>query len=104
MATLPRFAYTGYLAVFGLVGRHCLRTTTHPRAGAPRDRAVAAILMPIEMPSLRMDHKEAITAALGFWAEHSALDCADCYHLALTGIYTFDKRMDGFPGVDRAQR
>jgi predicted nucleic acid-binding protein len=81
----------------------------HGFAKAPRDRTVAALLMLVELPLFRMDHKDAIITALQFWAEHSALDYADCYHLTLTRelgmteIYTFDRKMDRFPGVERLE-
>ena len=56
-----------------------------------------------------MSHKAAIVAALDFWQTHPALDYADCFHLTLTkdlgmsGIYTFDRKMDRFPGVERIE-
>lgn len=56
-----------------------------------------------------MDHKDAILDALLFWVGQPALDFADCYHLALTkslgldAIYTFDKKMDRYPGVTRLE-
>lgn len=79
------------------------------RAGAPRHRTVDALLGLVELPSFRMDRKSAIIAALIFWQEQPALDYADCYHLALTGelgmteIYTFDRKMNRYPGVERIE-
>lgn len=81
----------------------------HGRAGAPRDRTAESLLSLIEPPSFRMNHKNAVRDALMFWREHAALDYADCYHLALTAalsmaeIYTFDRKMDRFPGVERIE-
>ncbi len=81
----------------------------HGRAGAPRDRTAASLNGLIALPSFRMDHKDAIKDALAFWQDHPALDYADCYHLALTRalgmteIYTFDRKMDRFPGVARVE-
>lgn len=81
----------------------------HGRAGAPRDETAAALLMLIELASFRMNHKDAIISALEFWTRHPALDYADCYHLALTRelgmteIYTFDRKMDRYPGVTRLE-
>lgn len=78
-------------------------------AGAPRDRTAAALLLLVDLPSFRMEHKGAIVAALEFWVNRSPLDYADCYHLALTkelglaGIYTFDQKMDRYPGVQRIE-
>lgn len=81
----------------------------HGRAGAPRGKTAASLIGLIELPSFRMDHKDAIKDALTFWQEHPALDYADCYHLALTRalgmteICTFDRKMDRFPGVTRVE-
>jgi predicted nucleic acid-binding protein len=81
----------------------------HGRSNAPREKAAAALLMLIDVPSFRMDHKDAISVALEFWVDHPAMDYADCYHLALTRelgmtrIYAFDKKMDRFPGVERIE-
>jgi len=56
-----------------------------------------------------MDHKSAIIDALEFWVSQPPLDYADCYHLALTrelgltGIYTFDRKKDRYPGVERIE-
>lgn len=79
----------------------------HRLGGAPRERTVAALLMLVGLPSFRMDHKTAVVEALEFWVSQTPLDYADCYHLALTrkmgmtGIYTFDRKMDRYPGVER---
>lgn len=81
----------------------------HGLAGAPRDRTATVLLGLVELPLFRMDHKSAIIAALEFWVSQSPLDYADCYHLALTnelgmtGIYTFDRKMDRYPGVERVE-
>jgi predicted nucleic acid-binding protein len=79
------------------------------RAGSPRDRTVAALMLLVVLPSFQMDHKVAVQNALEFWRDQPALDFADCYHLALTkelgmtGIYTFDRKMDRYPGVERIE-
>ena len=79
------------------------------RARTPRDKTVAALMLLVVLPSFRMDHKESVQDALEFWHEQPALDFADCYHLALTRelgmsqIYTFDKKMDRYPGVERVE-
>lgn len=81
----------------------------HGRARSPRERTAVALAMLVELPSFRMEHKPAIIAALDLWKSQPALDYADCYHLALTRelgmtkIYTFDKKMDQFPGVTRVE-
>lgn len=56
-----------------------------------------------------MTHKSAIKEALALWQEHSALDYADCCHLTLTKalgmsrIYTFDRKMNRYPDVERVK-
>lgn len=81
----------------------------HGLAGAPRVRTAAVLLRLVELPLFRMDHKSAVIAALELWVNETPLDYADCYHLALTkelgmtGIYTFDRKMDRYPGVERIE-
>jgi predicted nucleic acid-binding protein len=81
----------------------------HGLARAPRDETAAALLQLVELPSLHMEHKAAIVAALELWMVQPPLDYADCYHLALakhlgiTQIYSFDRKMDQYPGVERIE-
>lgn len=78
-------------------------------AGAPRQEAATALSLLIGPESFVMDHKASVLNALAFWTEQPALDYADCYHLALTRdrgltqIYTFDKKMNRYPGVERIE-
>jgi predicted nucleic acid-binding protein len=78
-------------------------------SSAPRDVATKALVGVIELPGFLMAHKSAILDALRFWVEQPALDFADCYHLALAkslgfdAIYTFDRKMDRYPGVERVE-
>ena len=81
----------------------------HGLAGAPRSETANSLLLLIELPLFHMAHKSAIKAGLGFWTTQRALDFADCYHFALTEamgmtrIYTFGKKMDRYPGVERVE-
>jgi len=56
-----------------------------------------------------MAEESVVIDALEIWTKQSPLDYADCYHLALTKdlgmteIYTFDRKMDCFPGVERVE-
>ena len=78
-------------------------------AKTPREVAASALIAVIEVPGMQLAHKEAVIDALRFWTEQPALDFADCYHLALTknlgldAIYTFDRKMDRYPGVTRLE-
>ena len=50
-----------------------------------------------------------IAEGVDFWLENPPLSFADCYHLALAShlglghIYTFDKKMGRYPGVERIE-
>lgn len=63
----------------------------------------------ITLPGFVIPDQPVAEAALDFWAKKSPLSYADCYHLALTEaqgltqIYTFDKKMDRYPGVERIE-
>lgn len=63
----------------------------------------------IKHPGVILDHKESVLHALEFWRGVGSLSFADCYHLALaadlgfTEIYSFDKKMDRYPGVARIE-
>lgn len=78
-------------------------------AAVPRAAATRALVGVLEAPGILMGNKAAILDALQFWADQPALDFADCYHLALTkslgldAIYTFDKKMDRYPGITRIE-
>jgi predicted nucleic acid-binding protein len=78
-------------------------------AGAPRTAAAPPVAELIASPGIQMENKEAVQDALRFWVDQPALDFADCYHLALTkalgleAIYTFDRKMDRYPGVARLE-
>ena len=81
----------------------------HKRNGMPRIGTAATLLEILTLPAFLIDHRDALVDALHFWVEQPALDFADCYHVALTkslgldAIYTFDKKMDRYPGVGRME-
>lgn len=63
----------------------------------------------LAFPNVKCEYKAALISSLDFWQSNSGLDFADCYHLALTKelgmsqIYSFDKKMNRFPGVERIE-
>ncbi len=63
----------------------------------------------LAFPGVRTDQHEALVSALQFWREEGPLSFVDCYHLALTkslgmdAIYTFDRKMDRYPGVAQVE-
>lgn len=81
----------------------------HRRLSIPRRRSADAILDILRIPRLQVENRSAITEALQFWRSNGGLSFPDCYHLALTKelgmdqIYTFDRKMDRYPGVERIE-
>ena len=81
----------------------------HDRIGLPRNDIAWALKNLIDLPNYVMRDEDVVLDALEFWVNQSPLDYADCYHLALTKelgmteIYTFDRKMDRFPGVERIE-
>jgi predicted nucleic acid-binding protein len=79
------------------------------RLRIPRADIADAFLDLISVQDFVMDQESVIAATFPFWVEQPALDFADCYHLALTkslgldAIYTFDRKMDRYPGVARLE-
>ena len=78
-------------------------------ANAPRNAAATPMAELVALPGIQLGNQEAVLNALQFWVEQPVLDFADCYHLALTSalgldaIYTFDRKMDRYPGVERLE-
>ena len=76
----------------------------HRRSDAARAMSILA-----SQPEIAIDHRRAVLDAIEFWAANGPLSFSDCYHLALTKelgmteIYTFDRKMDRFPGVERVE-
>lgn len=77
--------------------------------GHQRSTAAQEVSMILVQPEIRIDHRQAVLNAITLWAANGPLAFADCYHLALTKelgmteIYTFDRKMDRFPGVERIE-
>lgn len=77
--------------------------------GYPRLQAAEQVSTLIMQPEIDIDHRQAALEAIDFWITQGPLSFVDCYHLALTKelgmtqIYTFDKKMDRYPGVERIE-
>ncbi len=77
--------------------------------GHDRPAAALALSTLMSQPEFDIDHRRAVLDAMDFWVGQPPLSFADCYHLALTKalgmsqIYTFDKKMDRYSGVDRIE-
>jgi len=63
----------------------------------------------LNIPGISTDSKAELLVTLQYWARQSPLSFADCYHLVLAGslglnaIYSFDKKMGRYPGVERIE-
>ncbi len=81
----------------------------HRSMDIPRAAIAQTLSDLVASPGLRLGDGDAVHRALAFWVEQPALDFADCYLLALTRelgmskIYTFDKKMDRYPGIERVE-
>lgn len=76
---------------------------------APRKEIAPLLADIISLPYVECDSRQALLKSLAFWQINSSLDFADCYHLTLaeelgmTQIYSFDKKMDRYAGVERVE-
>lgn len=76
---------------------------------APREEIAPLLANIISLPHVVCDFKQSLLEGLEFWQLNLGLDFADCFHLALTKelgmtqIYSFDKKMDRFEGVERIE-
>lgn len=81
----------------------------HKLNEAPRINVAHHLHMILNYVGLHLEHSDAVTNALDFWVDQPRLDFADCYHLALakklgiTQVYSFDKKMDRYPGIERIE-
>lgn len=63
----------------------------------------------LAIPGISIHTKAEVLVALRYWATESPLSFADCYHLVLadalglSAIYSFDKKMGRYPGVERIE-
>ncbi len=77
--------------------------------GLPRADIAPALAAVVKIAEIQFEHRQAILDALVFWSANSPLSFPDCYHLALTkslgldAIYTFDRKMDRYPGITRLE-
>lgn len=76
---------------------------------APREEIAPLLSNIISLPNVECEFKRSLLNGLSFWQTNAGLDFADCYHLALaeelgmTQIYSFDKKMDRYPGMERIE-
>jgi len=77
--------------------------------GIPRQQAAQGLLQLSITPGLVIEHADAIANALVYWRDNGGVSFVDCFLLALseargiTQIYSFDKKMNRYPGVERIE-
>jgi predicted nucleic acid-binding protein len=75
----------------------------------PRQRAADGLLQFARFPGLRLEHKDVIINALALWRDTGGVSFVDSYLMALsrsqgiTHIYTFDRKMNRYPGIERIE-
>lgn len=97
---------TGYVpAMVVLECIHVLRTGFN----VPEKETADLLHSLLSSSSLVCEFKGPLLHALDFASSQTALSFADCYHLALaeelamTQIYSFDKKMDRYPGIEQIE-
>lgn len=77
--------------------------------GIDRQTVAGNLMDFMKSPGLNFDFRDDVLRALEFWNSTGGLSFIDCLHLVRTSslgmdaIYTFDKKMDRFPGVERLE-
>ncbi len=77
--------------------------------GVPNHLIADTLTEVLQLVGLQSDHKRALLDALAFWRDQGPLSFPDCFHLALakqlgmTRIYSFDRKMNRYPGVERIE-
>lgn len=81
----------------------------HKQFGIAKHQIAEGLHDVLGLAGMIVPNRDSLLAALTFWTEHGGLSFADCFHLALTDhwglgrIYTFDQKMDRYPGVLRME-
>lgn len=77
--------------------------------GYPKEVVIGLLLDVFRISSVVVENYQAVTNALRFLKQVNGLSFVDCYHLTLaqelgmTQIYSFDKKMDRYPGIERIE-
>lgn len=75
----------------------------------PRDLIANALVEFVSIPAITFDFRELLLSAIDIWKANGPLSLPDAYHLSfanaqgLDRIYTFDRKMNRFPGVERIE-
>ena len=77
--------------------------------GVPRSLVADRLGRFIRLPGVDLPEVDEVIGAFDLWEAQSPLSFADCYHLVLakslglSRIYSFDKKMNRYPGVERVE-
>jgi predicted nucleic acid-binding protein len=77
--------------------------------GVERAEVAQSLRLILSQQGLILANIDTVFGALDFWASHPSLSFPDCFHLVTTKalgldqIYTFDKKMNRYPGVERIE-
>ena len=83
--------------------------TLGSRYKVPRTEISSVMAEFISSSSVKCPRKPELIATLDLWVAEGSLSFADCYHLVLakslglSRIYSFDKKMNRYPGVSRVE-
>ncbi len=75
----------------------------------PRTEVAAELSELLRLAQVVSFEKPLLLRTLDLWARESPLSFADCYHLVsaealgLSAIYSFDRKMGRYPGVERIE-
>jgi predicted nucleic acid-binding protein len=75
----------------------------------PRASIASALSEFVAFPFVQFDFRESILRAIDLWKMNGPLSLPDAYHLVfakdrgLDRIYTFDKKMNRYPGIERIE-
>lgn len=75
----------------------------------PRLEVATGLSVLLTLRNVLSPEKALMLHTLEYWVRNTPLSFADCYHLILTrslgldAIYTFDKKMGRYPGVERIE-
>lgn len=75
----------------------------------PRTNVANDLTEFVSLPAVEFDFRESLIRAIAFWKANGPLSLPDAYHLVfskdagLDRIYTFDRKMNRYPGVERIE-
>lgn len=77
--------------------------------GAPRLKVANDLTAFVSIPAVKFDYRATLRLAIEFWAENGPVSLPDAFHVAfakdmrLNQIYTFGKKVDRYPGIERIE-